>query len=320
MSRSCAPAPGDRTARRRGRRSRARPGGRPVLGRGRDAAHGRAAGRARPRPRRARRVRRRPERLGGRGPSRAARRRDRRPPGLERGVRLMDRGDLARRAAPVVVATAGVAALLHGVRGRPQPIPPDSAVPKIEAGPTTKTIHGVSSRRAPGGGRVRSGLSDAFTTPFSFIQVRVTFTGRLLTRVETVEIDRHRRPDPGDQRARRAAPARRGPARRQRRRRRRHRRDLHEPQLPQGAAVGDRQGAPWLRRSPPAACTAWRPSWASRSGWTSATTASTPPSSTGLFATCAPVDAAFSPVPGDERCPGRSRRARSRSPAARHRR
>jgi len=100
----------------------------------------------------------------------------------------MDRGDLARRAAPVVVATAGVAALLHGVRGRPQPIPPDSAVPKIEAGPTTKTIHGVSARRAPGGGRVRSGLSDAFTTPFSFIQVRVTFTGRRLTRVETVEM------------------------------------------------------------------------------------------------------------------------------------
>jgi uncharacterized protein with FMN-binding domain len=101
----------------------------------------------------------------------------------------MDRGDLARRAAPVVVATAGVAALLHGVRGRPQPIPPDTAVPKIEAGPTTKTLHGVSTRRAPkGGGRVRSGLSDAFTTPFSFIQVRVTFTGRRLTRVETVEM------------------------------------------------------------------------------------------------------------------------------------
>jgi uncharacterized protein with FMN-binding domain len=100
----------------------------------------------------------------------------------------MDRGDLARRAAPVVVATAGVTALLHGVRGRPHPIPPDSAVPKIEAGPTTKTIRGVSTRRAPGGGRVRSGLSDAFTTPFSFIEVRVTFTGRLLTRVETVEM------------------------------------------------------------------------------------------------------------------------------------
>jgi uncharacterized protein with FMN-binding domain len=35
---------------------------------------------------------------------------------------------------------------------------------------------------------VRTGLSTPFTTPFSFIQVRVTFTGRELTRVETVEM------------------------------------------------------------------------------------------------------------------------------------
>ena len=100
----------------------------------------------------------------------------------------MDAGDLARRAAPLAIATAGVAALLHSVRARPEPLPPDSSVPKIEAGPTTKTIRGVSTRRPTAPGRVRSGLSDAFTTPFSFIQVRVTFTGRELTRVETVEM------------------------------------------------------------------------------------------------------------------------------------
>ena len=100
----------------------------------------------------------------------------------------MDAGDLARRAAPLAIATAGVAALLHTVRARPEPLPPDATVPKIEAGPTTKTIRGVSTRRPTATGRVRSGLSDAFTTPFSFIQVRVTFTGRELTRVETVEM------------------------------------------------------------------------------------------------------------------------------------
>jgi len=100
----------------------------------------------------------------------------------------MDAGDLARRAAPLAIATAGVAVVLHSVRARPEPLPPDSSIPKIEAGPTTKTIHGVSTRRPAAKGRVRSGLSDAFTTPFSFIQVRVTFTGRELTRVETVEM------------------------------------------------------------------------------------------------------------------------------------
>jgi uncharacterized protein with FMN-binding domain len=100
----------------------------------------------------------------------------------------MDAGDLARRAAPLAIATAGVAALLHSVRARPEPLPPDASIPKLEAGPTTKTIRGVSTRTPTARGRVRSGLSDAFTTPFSFIQVRVTFTGRELTRVETVEM------------------------------------------------------------------------------------------------------------------------------------
>ena len=46
----------------------------------------------------------------------------------------------------------------------------------------------MSSRPARARGRVRSGLSEPFTTPFSFMQVRVTFTGRELTRVETVDM------------------------------------------------------------------------------------------------------------------------------------
>ena len=101
---------------------------------------------------------------------------------------MMGGGDLARRAAPIALATAGVVALLHSVRARPQPLPSSTPPPLIDAGQTTKAIHGVSTRRVRGGGRVRSGLSDPFTTPFSFIQVRVTFTGRRMTRVETVEM------------------------------------------------------------------------------------------------------------------------------------
>jgi FMN-binding protein len=94
---------------------------------------------------------------------------------------------LARRAAPVAVATAGVVALLQSVRARP-PALPVRRPPVLQAGPTTKAIHGVSSRPARRPGRVRSALSEPFTTPFSFMQVRVTFTGRELTRVETVEM------------------------------------------------------------------------------------------------------------------------------------
>jgi hypothetical protein len=94
---------------------------------------------------------------------------------------------LARRAIPVAIATAAVVALLHSVRARP-PALPVKRPPALEAGPTTKIIHGVSSRPARRKGRVRSALSEPFTTPFSFMQVRVTFTGRELTRVETVEM------------------------------------------------------------------------------------------------------------------------------------
>jgi uncharacterized protein with FMN-binding domain len=95
---------------------------------------------------------------------------------------------LARRAASAALATAAVVALLHSVRPRPPALPVARRPPVLEAGPTTTSIHGVSSRRARGKGRVRSALSAPFTTPFSFMQVRVTFTGRELTRVETVEM------------------------------------------------------------------------------------------------------------------------------------
>ena len=93
----------------------------------------------------------------------------------------------ARRAVPAALATAAVVALLASVRARP-PALPARRPPVLEAGPTTKAIHGVSSKPADRKGRVRSALSEPFTTPFSFMQVRVTFTGRELTRVETVEM------------------------------------------------------------------------------------------------------------------------------------
>jgi uncharacterized protein with FMN-binding domain len=95
---------------------------------------------------------------------------------------------LARRAAPAAIATAGVVALLHSVRPRPPALPVARRPPVLRAGPTTTSVHGVSRRPARAKGRVRSALSAPFTTPFSFMQVRVTFTGRELTRVETVEM------------------------------------------------------------------------------------------------------------------------------------
>jgi hypothetical protein len=82
---------------------------------------------------------------------------------------------MARRAAPVALATAGVVALLHSVRARPQPLP--DRPPRLAAGPATKVISGVSSKRPRRNGRVRTSLGDPFTTPFSYMQVRVTLTG-----------------------------------------------------------------------------------------------------------------------------------------------
>ncbi len=91
----------------------------------------------------------------------------------------------ARRALPVALAAAGVAALLLAVRPRPAAL---QHVPALDLGPTTTTLHGVSSRPARRPGRVRSALSVPESTPFSYMQVKVTFTGRELTRVETVEL------------------------------------------------------------------------------------------------------------------------------------
>jgi len=94
--------------------------------------------------------------------------------------------EIGRRAAPVALATAGVVALLHSVRARPQPLP--DRPPRLAAGPTTKVISGVSAKRPARKGRVRTALGDPFTTPFSYMQVRVTLTANELTRVETVEM------------------------------------------------------------------------------------------------------------------------------------
>jgi uncharacterized protein with FMN-binding domain len=91
----------------------------------------------------------------------------------------------ARRALPVALATAAVAALLAAVRPRPPALP---HAPALSAAADTAALHGVSRRPAHGHGRVRSGLSVPQSTPFSYLQVRVSFTGHELTRVETVEL------------------------------------------------------------------------------------------------------------------------------------
>ena len=87
-----------------------------------------------------------------------------------------------RRAVPTVAATAAVVALLANVRSRPPVIPP----PKIA--PPEPEVRRVSTRPATVSGPVRTGTGQLVTTPFSIIQVRVSFTGKQLTRVETVEL------------------------------------------------------------------------------------------------------------------------------------
>jgi uncharacterized protein with FMN-binding domain len=87
-----------------------------------------------------------------------------------------------RRAVPAAVATAAVVALLANVRSRP---PDLSAKPVVSDVPEPRR---VSARPARVAGPVRTGTGQIITTPFSVIQVRVTFTGKQLTRVETVEL------------------------------------------------------------------------------------------------------------------------------------
>ena len=89
---------------------------------------------------------------------------------------------LARRAVPAALATAAVVALLANVRSRPPVIPP----PRVT--PPEPEVRRVSTRPATASGPARTGTGRIVTTPFSVIQVRVTLTGKQLTRVETVEL------------------------------------------------------------------------------------------------------------------------------------
>ena len=89
---------------------------------------------------------------------------------------------VVRRVAVTAVATAGVVVLLANVKSRPPVIP----LPRVP--PPAPEVRRVSARMATTAGPVRTGTGRIVTTPFSVIQVRVTFTGKQLTRVETVEL------------------------------------------------------------------------------------------------------------------------------------
>jgi uncharacterized protein with FMN-binding domain len=89
---------------------------------------------------------------------------------------------VVRRAVPAAVATGAVVALLANVRSRPPVIPP----PRVAS--LEPEVRRVSTRPATASGPVLTGTGRIVTTPFSVIQVRVTLTGRQLTRVETVEL------------------------------------------------------------------------------------------------------------------------------------
>jgi uncharacterized protein with FMN-binding domain len=96
---------------------------------------------------------------------------------------------LARRAAPVALAAAGVAALLAAVREHPR-VP--TALARHPPAPSAATLAAparrVSSRKPPVRGPVRTGTHTA-ATPFSLISVRVTLTAGRLTKVETLELN-----------------------------------------------------------------------------------------------------------------------------------
>jgi uncharacterized protein with FMN-binding domain len=89
-----------------------------------------------------------------------------------------------RRAVPAAAATAAVVALLANVRARPQPVAPPPA-PLAASEPAPRR---VSSKRPKSPGPVRTATGRTLTTPFSVVSVRVTLTGRELTRVETVAL------------------------------------------------------------------------------------------------------------------------------------
>jgi uncharacterized protein with FMN-binding domain len=89
---------------------------------------------------------------------------------------------VVRRVALTALATVGVVVLLANVKSRPPVIPP----PRVP--PPEPQVRRVSARMATTAGPVRTGTGQIVTTPFSVIQVRVTFTGKQLTQVETVEL------------------------------------------------------------------------------------------------------------------------------------
>lgn len=94
---------------------------------------------------------------------------------------------IVRRAVPVALAAAGAIALLANIRERPHVTRLSDADRRPAVKPATKDLHGVSRKRPTRAGARRTGTARA-TTPFSYIEVRVTLTGRELTAVETVSL------------------------------------------------------------------------------------------------------------------------------------
>ena len=155
---------------------------------------------------------------------------------------------------------------------------------------------------------MRSATERRSTTPFSIIQVRVTLTGGELTRRRDRRAERRRRPHPGDQRARRADPARGGAAGRQR-----------EVDVVTGATYTSRSYRKSLQAAIDEAAARVagglhrvETSWGSRSGSTSATTASTRRRSTAPSPGCAASTPRSAPTAPTSEV-SRLTRARSRS-------
>jgi uncharacterized protein with FMN-binding domain len=91
----------------------------------------------------------------------------------------------ARRGVPAGLAAGAVVAVLAGVRPRPETPPLNRAtLRRVIATPREAAM--VSTRRPSHPGARTTAVSPLVQTPFSAIQVKVTLTGRELTRVETV--------------------------------------------------------------------------------------------------------------------------------------
>jgi uncharacterized protein with FMN-binding domain len=86
-----------------------------------------------------------------------------------------------------VAAAAAAAVLLANVRERPHVVRLSDTARRPPLTPATTNLHGVSSKPPSQPGPSRSATADA-TTPFSYIEVKVTLTGGELTRVETVSL------------------------------------------------------------------------------------------------------------------------------------